>query len=179
SAMASELVLVESLRTCHHLDENDSNTPVRVYKAWQECFPGASLVFAHHDRKLLLEGSGPQRFRDEAFRGSSAWLDDADLGIHVVPEKPANELAELQVRLEFSKLRSGPMQPPMSVRFHEKTLLPYVADPSPETALKAKLLKEKLSKADAVKFLKQKGISQSSAYRLVERIKTEFRVEGE
>lgn len=176
---APELVLIESLRKCHHLDENDSNTPVRVYKAWQERFPDASLLFAHHDRKLSPDGSGPQRYRDESFRGSSAWLDDADLGIHVIPEKPAQELAELQVRLEFSKVRSGPLQPPMSIRFNEKTLLPYVVDPSPETSLKARLLVEKLSKHQAVDFLKSKGISQSSAYRLVERIKAEFRVEEE
>jgi len=97
-----------------------------------------------------------------------------------VPERPSQELAELQVRLEFSKVRSGPLQPPVSLRFHDQTLLPYVVDPTPETALKAKLILRHITqRSEAAKFLMHNGMSQSTAYRMVKRLEKEFSLKEE
>lgn len=81
-AFAPAMVVVDTLRRSHRLDENSSDTPVAVYSAWREVVgPHATVVYLHHDRKTSFDGGSD---RDEEFRGSGAWLDEADLGIHLV-----------------------------------------------------------------------------------------------
>ena len=175
-AAKPEFTIVESLHKCHGLDENSSNTPVAVYKAWQDTFEACSFMYAHHDRKVSAapKATGEERamMREEAFRGSSAWIDDADLGLHIVPENAARDLADLQVRIEFTKVRSGPPQPPISVRFDAaNAMMPYVHEPSAETALRIKLMQAPLSRKDAVDYLKiEHRMSQASAYRVAAKV---------
>lgn len=169
-AQAPEFVIVESLRKSHREDENDSNTPSLVYKLWQDRFPGASFTFSHHDRKMSLDPKAAMKAKDEAFRGSGAWIDDADLGLHLIPESSSLDLEEMRVRLEFARVRSCPPQPPLSLAFNEHTLLPYVIDPTPETQLRAELLKRDMLRPEAVAFLQELGVKERTAWRIAERL---------
>src|SRR5437867_3057076 len=84
-----EVIFVDSLRKSHTRDENDSATPEIVYQAWRRHFPSVTLGPLHHNRKVIF---GPNAGdRDEAFRGTTAWLDNADTGIQLLRDKHARD----------------------------------------------------------------------------------------
>jgi len=71
-----DLVILNTLRKLHRLDDKDSAAPAEVYGYFQEMFPQAALVFVHHSKKSQSD----PRFKvrtDETFSGSSHWIDDA------------------------------------------------------------------------------------------------------
>lgn len=120
---APALVIVDTLRKSHRLDENSSDTPVAVYGAWRAAVgPTPTIVYLHHDRKTSFDG--PVN-RDEEFRGSGAWLDEADLGIHIMESKGG-------IVLEWSKHRTfDPEQVGnrFSLQLNPDTLLFATANP--------------------------------------------------
>ena len=96
-ATQPELIIIDTLRKAHSWDENSSDTPARFYAKLRELFGFTAVVMIHHDRKSQNDSSGLDAA--ESFRGSGAWLDDVDCGLHVVKKKGA-------VELEFSKVRT-------------------------------------------------------------------------
>lgn len=118
--MKPSIVIIDSLRKIHDYDEIDSNAPTRVYAACRELFPGSSIVILHHDRKTDGITTNPQD--DEAFRGSGAWLDDVDTGLHLVrgPKRSGEAHA---ATLYFSKLRTCGHQPTIALKMRPDTLV--------------------------------------------------------
>jgi hypothetical protein len=130
-----ELVVVDSLRKTHIRDENDSATPEIVYQGWRRHFPKATLGFLHHDRKVMF---GPMAGDiDEAFRGTTAWLDNVDTGMHLVRDKKVRD--EHRCQLTFSKVRTCEQPRPMGLRLNPDTLAIEPADTTPRLALLAHL----------------------------------------
>lgn len=123
------LVIVDSLRKTFLGDENDSGTPSRVYGAWRRLFPTACLAFMHHDRKKPTDPEA-HHHPEEAARGTSAWLDDADTGLHLDKVRGSRGGGHVAT-LSFSKCRTAEEPAPMIVRMHEDSLLlePVAATP--------------------------------------------------
>jgi hypothetical protein len=118
------LVVVDTLRKSHSYDENVSNTPVAVYSHWRAIAgPRPAILYLHHDRKTNEWSVGGDR--SEEFRGSGAWLDEADLGLHLCSSKAG-------LYLEWSKLRTcGPQDvpPAVNLRIDPDSLLCVADDP--------------------------------------------------
>ena len=116
------LVIIDTLRKSHNLDENYSDTPVKVYGAWRVIVgPKPTVLFLHHDRKT----SDFVRDKDEEFRGSGAWLDEADLGIHLCKTRGG-------LHIEWSKLRTcseRAVQTAINLRMDPDSLLLLADDP--------------------------------------------------
>lgn len=118
-AIQPSLVIVDTLRKSHRLDENLSSTPTIVYSAWREVAgSGPALLYLHHNRK-----PNPQfpDSVDSAIRGSSAWLADADLGIHIKKIGPKGPF-----KVEWSKNRTfdpDAVGKDFTLRMDPKTLL--------------------------------------------------------
>ncbi len=77
-----DLVIFDSLRKLHDLDDKDARAPKMVYSIFQHLFPGAALLFIHHERKSSLD----PRFSylgGEAFSGNQHWIDDAQVGLQM------------------------------------------------------------------------------------------------
>ena len=53
------VVFVDALREVVVGDINVSGIPRRVYDAFRTVFPGAAIVFIHHERKTFVSGFGP------------------------------------------------------------------------------------------------------------------------
>lgn len=169
------LVIVDSLRKSHRLDENDSNSASAVYGAWRNMFPHATLLFLHHDRKTPT-GLVSARALEEQFRGNTAWIADLDTGIHLVRQR-AGSTTEWRTKMTFSKLRTCEEQPPLVLRMDEETLLLAVADPTPRQRLLGYLKRNMdVSRQEAVGFiagLTENGkpvCSRATAYRLVSEV---------
>ena len=102
------LVIVNTLRKVHWADDKESDVPSRVYTAFHGLFPGASILFVHHDKKTVLGPSGASTEADEAFSGSQAWLNDATVGLHLVRHG-----AEGLLRLDHTKTQVSERKPPL------------------------------------------------------------------
>ena len=91
------LIVIDTLRKCHHLDENDNAVPSIVYGAWKEIMGNAAIEFIHHDKKSfsqMYRGTIREQHNWlEGFRGARAWVDDAELGLSVFkPDQKKNRI---------------------------------------------------------------------------------------
>lgn len=76
-------VFINTLRKLHEGDEKDAAQPHRVYDTLRSIFRGAGIVVVHHDKKT--QGKDQAGDPDEAFSGHMAWLNDCQIGLHLVP----------------------------------------------------------------------------------------------
>ena len=61
-AVSPGLVIIDTLRKAHRMDENLSSTVVDVYAAWRYiCGPDATILYIHHDRKSFDGGESAYR----------------------------------------------------------------------------------------------------------------------
>lgn len=108
------VVLVNSLRKCHPLDDKDSATPSKVYGMWQELFPSSCLVFVHHDKKSDVFEGNRVKASDEDFSGSQAWINDAQVGLHL--RSVGDSRRTRQVALEMTKSQLSALQDPLELK---------------------------------------------------------------
>lgn len=122
------LVIVNTLRKAHALDDKNSETPSQVYNAFRRFFPSATLFFVHHDKK---ESSDPYANPDQAFSGSAAWANDAQIALHITRmakkvkakdpdesedddvEPEAHEKSRVQVKMTKSQVSDHERYPPL------------------------------------------------------------------
>lgn len=154
------IVIIDSLRKIHDNDEIDSSAPTNVYSACRELFPGSTLVLLHHDRKT--DGVVTNATDDEAFRGSGAWLDDADTGLHLV-RGPKRTGEPHTATLLFSKLRTCGHQPTIALRMRSDTLVMERADKTAQQFAMEYLMAHPAAKQpDIQKYLIDTGLVQKS-----------------
>lgn len=108
------VVMVNSLRKCHSLDDKDSATPSKVYGKWQELFPSSCLIFVHHDKKSDVVDGRRMESSDEDFSGSQAWINDAQIGLHL--KSAPNARRSRQVTLEMTKSQLSALQDPLKLK---------------------------------------------------------------
>jgi RecA-family ATPase len=78
-------VIVNTLRKVHSMNDKEPQTPKVVYEFFQKTFPGSALVFVHHTKKTQFDNTGGKMGRDkESFSGAMTWLNDAQVGIHLI-----------------------------------------------------------------------------------------------
>lgn len=162
------LVIVDTLRKTHGLDENSSDTPVAIYGSWRlVCGSRPTILYVHHDRKTTEFGD-----LNESARGSGAWLDECDTGIHILGKKKTLD------RLEFSKLRTMDYPEPIRLRMNPDSLLIETVDDPAEKPVE-RWLKEQMAKGrpkteivagvtDIRTWGKGSTMSQKTAYRRLE-----------
>lgn len=168
-----DLLMLDSLRKTHDEDENDTKVPSRVYSKWRELFPGAGYIATHHvtkqPSKFVQRQRGNSKFRPaeetEAYRGTTAWLDDADFGM-MLSNAGGRRIVQLTRGRTLSEETKSQLIP---VRMDEKFGLFLVpVDPTPIERLKQyKLEHPKHSKAEAVDWIasEYKGRNSATYYR--------------
>lgn len=162
-AAAPALIVVDTLRDAHNLDEMESGTVVKVYEGWRNAFPGAALLFIHHDRKLPLTNGGapPERYWSEAARGSSTWVGNADVGLHLTDVKGS-------LTLFFSKIRTCGALGPHALELNQSNLLMELAEPNGRQKLMGWMASNPTGKRkEAYAMLIATGIKRTRAFELV------------
>lgn len=112
-----DLIIWDTLRKVIQGNTNDDDVPSSVYGAAQGLFPTATHLFVHHDKKTIVDQK--ELDADETFRGSGAWLDDADTGIHL------SRVAPGRLAMNFTKIRTAPSQKPLGLVLHSDALTLY------------------------------------------------------
>lgn len=119
-AFQPDLVAIDTLHKIHVLDENSSQSVAAIYKALKDVFGGqTAIVLVHHASKSSPDPSAV-RDDDEKQRGSSAWIDDSDLGILV--ERVTNPLSG-GISVSFPRVRFCAPQEPVICTMDDDSML--------------------------------------------------------
>lgn len=105
---APDIVAFDSLRKVHKEDENNPAVPSQLYGRCKELFPKSAFWFAHHVKKppatwLADKHSYKQQEDLNAFRGTSAWLDDADAAIYLYKDANTEKRSFQLVRARYAE----------------------------------------------------------------------------
>lgn len=161
-----DLVIIDTLRKAHKLPENESDTPTKFLTKMRELFGAITIIMIHHDKKTSIDGGDP----NEAFRGTGAWLDDMDVGMHIMKKHGKSWL-------EFSKVRTCPEIEPIGVELDIPNMRIVVIDDAMlSEASRARadartFFKDSVGRAtssDVFQFLINKGYGKSTASRAKE-----------
>jgi hypothetical protein len=110
------LIIVNSLRKCHSLDDKDSATTKIVYEWFDRVFPGRAVLICHHERKSPVNAKDREGGVDrENFSGSAAWSNDAQVTLHLRShggDKKAN------LALWHVKSQETEMYQPLPLKLH-------------------------------------------------------------
>jgi hypothetical protein len=101
-----ELVIWNTLRQFYKGSAIDSDTVTQVYNAMLQSFPKAAHWVSAHDRKSSTEND-THEVEDEAFSGSAAWRDLAQVGLHLV--KIDQKAGVITLRLDHTKTQLSEM----------------------------------------------------------------------
>jgi AAA domain-containing protein len=119
TSLKPAVIFWDTLRKVQRLGTNDDDVPSFIYGKVQEMFPQTTHFFIHHDRKTTGDDTQGLTDPEEHFRGSGAWLDDADTGLHL------SKVGSGRLLLTFTKTRSCEQQAPLALTLHPETLLLY------------------------------------------------------
>lgn len=98
------LIIWDTLRKIHSLPENNSETPITVFRHAHEILPSATHLFVHHNRK---ESRDPEATEDadEAFMGNQQWKGAVDATLSL---KEVESCVPKRMLLTFHKARTAP-----------------------------------------------------------------------
>lgn len=116
-AFEPEFIIWDTLRQIQQLDMNSDETPAWVYGKARSLFPGIAHLFIHHDKKTIADED--KLSPEESFRGSGAWIDNADVGLKV------REIVRGKLALDFTKVRTCEEQPSLTLSLDKESLLLY------------------------------------------------------
>lgn len=167
-AVQPSLIIIDTLRKAHSYNENDSDSAGRFYAKLRELFGWTSVMLIHHDKKDQPDAIGLSGA--EKFRGSGAWLDDVDVGLHLT--KKGKGLV-----LEFSKLRTCADIDPIPLMIDEANLTvmapaPVAGSPMSENDRMrrlAELYREanpEADNSDVCAYLIAEGFNRGNSYRV-------------
>ena len=91
-----KLVIVNTVRKVHGMDDKDSRTPAVVYQFFRKIFPSATVLFVHHERKRSTDPNA-RSVEAESFSGSKAWINDATVGLHLQSYRAPHGKANLRL----------------------------------------------------------------------------------
>lgn len=113
--LSPALVIINTLRKVHDMDDKESRTPALVYGAFQKFFPGSSLLFVHHTRKKSLDPK-LREVDKESFSGAKNWLNDAQVGLHL--ERYRSRTGKENLRLYHRKSQVSETLRPLPLLLH-------------------------------------------------------------
>lgn len=113
-----DLVIWDTLRKIHHMKENQSETSQAVYSTIRRYIPEPTHLFVHHDKKTQIDKDG-ELDPEEAFRGTSDWLDSIDTSLQLL------EAGGRGLRLKIHKCRTMAEEdrPHLDLTMDKETLL--------------------------------------------------------
>lgn len=112
------LVVWDTLRRIHPGKENQSESVQAVYSAVKKYVPKPTHMFVHHDKKTQIDRDG-ELDPEEAFRGSTDWIDSVDASMQVF------RVGNKGLRFKVHKCRTMAEEdrPGLDVTIDRKTLL--------------------------------------------------------
>jgi hypothetical protein len=168
-----DLIMFDSTRKTHNKSEIDTSVPSALYTKWRDLFPGAGFAATHHVSKAPSKfeqrkrGNSAYRAHEEteSFRGTTAWLDDADYGVmlsSVAGKEKGRRIVQLTRGRTLAEETKAQLIP---VRLDtEFGLFLVPSEPTPVERLKQYRLQHPThSKADAIEWIAAEERSRNKA----------------
>jgi hypothetical protein len=108
-----DLVIVNTLRKVHDLNDKEPQTPKVVYSYFQHLFPGTAIVFVHHTKKTQIDSNGNYGKVKESFSGAMNWLNDAQVGLCLYSQD--NEAEGINIKLSHEKSQVSELYNPLGL----------------------------------------------------------------
>ena len=164
------LVVINTLRKCHRLDDKDSGAAARVYGAWRELFPTALLVFVGHDKKSDAKN---QTDPDHAHSGTQHWADDAQVVLHMTKTTRDGKRSIAHIKMTKSQVSDNEACPLLHLELDEHGANFIEVGPGAYRKF-YQSLDSALSKASRIARVQEHfGIGKSAAYAAVKDLDTE------
>jgi len=160
------LVIFDTLRNIHRLDENKNESAAAVYRQLIDLFGGdiISKCLMHHEHKTVYEGGG--RPEEELSSGGGAWMDMGNFGIRIRHNKKTGDRT-----ITFPRVRAVADPPAIVTRLNMKTSLLEIHHTPQTRAVEYMTEYPKATKKEVVKMLLDEELcSQAGAYRIFDRI---------
>ncbi len=109
-----DLVIINTLRKAHSLNDKEPQTTQVVYSYFQHLFPGTALIFVHHTKKTQIDANGNPGRSKESFSGAMNWLNDCQVGLHLIPY--VSEKEGINIRLCHEKSQVSELYGPLGLR---------------------------------------------------------------
>lgn len=122
-AFSPDLLIIDTLRKIHRLDENDNQTVAIIQAALAHTFGGQiAIALIHHERKDSEHSSYTPL--EERASGAGAWMDSGEFGIHIAKGK---KTAPPEVTVRFPRVRHCADQDPILTHMdiNSMTLVPH------------------------------------------------------
>ena len=108
ASVGYDLVVINTLRKCHSLNDKEPQTVKVVYEWFQKMFPGAALLFVHHSKKTTFDSKGEISGKSrESFSGAQNWLNDAQVGMQLLYKRQHHGEASTNLELRHEKSQVG------------------------------------------------------------------------
>ena len=165
-----DLVIVNTLRKIHQGDEKDGALPSRIYGIFRAIFPQAATLFVHHDKKTHPDpesASDP----DEAFSGHLAWLNDCQVGLHLMRASPSRE--EGRLKLVHTKSQVSAEALPLLLQLDQggSRLIEYVSEQARKVINAYYALPETMPKTERVRIISlQVGLGERQVWTYLSRL---------
>lgn len=160
------LVILNTLRKSHFLDDKESDSPGRVYGAIQSLFPEAVTWVVHHDKKSG-DLSVPRNTAED-HSGSQAWRNDAQVVLHIV------SAGDHLMRIEHTGSQVSDLRPPLTLHLDKDGSHVYTQDDYQVAAVMSvyRSLDATLSKRERVRMISAqlgKGFSERTVWDVLKR----------
>lgn len=166
-----DILFLDTLHKIHRLDENTSQTVAQVYGHLDRVFGGSTAIgLVHHEGKGHPD---PRVERDEIDRqrGSTAWVDDSDLGLRV--KGFHNPVSGSNITISFPRVRFSEELEPITLEMTDETLLlaRKVNPNAKDLVAKFVSLRPDAERIDIATWLKDEhGYSKNQAYRAIRQV---------
>ena len=126
SSVEPKLIIWDTLRKIHRMKESSSETVQVVYENLRQYFPGVTHMMVHHDKKTFQDNEGLDQ--EELFRGSGAWVDDADTSIQIT--QTGTRKTRMKLWIHKCRTMSEGERPNLIVEMDSQTMLLYPHSPN-------------------------------------------------
>lgn len=150
-----KLIIWDTLRKIHRLKESSSESVQVVYENLKQYFPGITHMLVHHDKKTFADNEGLDQ--EELFRGSGAWVDDADTSIQIT--QTGTRKTRMKLWIHKCRTMSESERPNLIVEMDPQTMMLHPHSPNTSYDEVKKIRKEdpRISSDDLITELLRRG----------------------
>jgi len=161
------VVILDTLRKIHYMDENEQLTVTKVYGKLGELFGSriTPIVIAHQRKFSPMDTA---KRTDQRISGHYSWVSDSDFGVQVDKDE---RHSPTKVMLTFARIRHTGEMDPIATQFDQDTSMLKVLI-TPEIRARSLVMQHPtMPERDIVEILLDEGLCERSmAYRVAKKV---------
>jgi len=161
------IVILDTLRKIHYMDENEQKTVTQIYGKLGELFGAHTtpLVIAHQRKFSHID---TQKRADQRVSGHYSWVSDSDFGVQVDKDERHNPT---KVTLTFARVRHTKKLDPIDTQFDQDTSMLTILVTPEMRARELAMEHPTMPESDIAEILQDEGLCERAhAYRMAKKV---------